>query len=173
MEWWQYVIIAAAVIIVAFVVVSLFGDKNKNRQAQPKETVTPTTKEHPVLSEEKVVQSTKKVEPTPVQAEEKITKEEPDEEVTEKELDEKITEKEEENDKVAKYHVSQNKDEKSARYKEWRVRKEGSNKTIKYFQTQKEAIDYAEELAESAGSSIVIHKLDGSIRKQDYTKKES
>jgi len=73
--------------------------------------------------------------------------------------------------KVAKYHVSQNKDEDSDNFKKWRVRKEGSTKTIKFFDTQKEAIEFAESLAESAGSSVVIHKVDGSIRKQDYTKK--
>lgn len=74
--------------------------------------------------------------------------------------------------KPAKYHVSQNKDSDSPHFKRWRVRKQGSQKTIKYFDTQAEAIAFAEELAESQGSSIVIHKVDGSIRKQDYTKKE-
>ena len=74
--------------------------------------------------------------------------------------------------KIAKYHVSQNKDEGSENFKKWRVRKEGSTKTIKFFDTQKEAITFAEGLAETAGSSVVIHKVDGSIRKQDYTKKE-
>lgn len=71
----------------------------------------------------------------------------------------------------AKYHVSQNNDEKSEFYKQWRVRKGGSKKTIKFFNTQAEAIVYAEHLAEQAGSSIVIHKMDGKIRKQDYSKK--
>lgn len=74
--------------------------------------------------------------------------------------------------KVPKYHVSQNKDEDSEHFKKWRVRKEGSTKTIKFFDTQKEAIAFAEQLAESQGSSVVIHKVDGSIRKQDYTKKK-
>jgi len=74
-------------------------------------------------------------------------------------------------EKAYKYHVSQNKDDKSPQFKKWRVRKEGSTKTIKYFDTQKEAIDYAQELADKAGSSMVIHKVDGSIRKQDYSKK--
>ncbi|MDY0074978.1 MAG: DUF2188 domain-containing protein [Acholeplasmataceae bacterium] len=74
--------------------------------------------------------------------------------------------------KIAKYHVSQNKDEGTENFKKWRVRKEGSTKTIKFFDTQKEAIDYASQLAESQGSSVVIHKVDGSIRKQDYAKKE-
>ncbi|MFP4177624.1 MAG: DUF2188 domain-containing protein [Acholeplasmataceae bacterium] len=79
-----------------------------------------------------------------------------------------------ENDKAAsaaRYHVSQNKDEKSDHYKEWRIRKEGSDKTIKYFKTQREAIDYAEDLAKRQGSSVVIHKVDGTLRKQDYSKK--
>lgn len=71
----------------------------------------------------------------------------------------------------AKYHVSQNNDEKSEFHKQWRVRKGGSKKTIKYFNTQAEAIEYADHLAEQAGSSIVIHKMDGKIRKQDYSKK--
>ena len=73
--------------------------------------------------------------------------------------------------KIPKYHVSQNKDDNTQNFKKWRVRKEGSSKTIKFFDTQKEAIEFAESLAESAGSSVVIHKVDGSIRKQDYTKK--
>jgi uncharacterized protein YdaT len=73
--------------------------------------------------------------------------------------------------KVPKYHVSQNKEANTANFKKWRVRKEGSSKTIKFFETQKDAIEFAETLAESAGSSVVIHKIDGSIRKQDYAKK--
>lgn len=74
--------------------------------------------------------------------------------------------------KISRYHVSQSKDENTENFKKWRVRKEGSEKTIKFFDTQKEAIDYASGLAESAGSTVVIHKVDGSIRKQDYIKKK-
>jgi len=74
-------------------------------------------------------------------------------------------------DKVAKYHISQNKKDGTPHFKEWRVRKEGSTKTIKFFKTQAEAIDYAKELADNQDSSIVIHKVDGTVRKQDYSKK--
>lgn len=88
----------------------------------------------------------------------------------EKQVEKEAPKNEMKQQKSAKYHVSQNKDSKSEGYKKWRVRKEGSSKTIKYFDTQKEAIQFAEELAENAGSSVVIHKVDGSIRKQDYTK---
>ena len=67
-----------------------------------------------------------------------------------------------------RYHVSQNKDESSEHYKAWRVRKEGSQKTIKYFSTQKEAIQYAKQLAKGNQSSIIIHKVDGKVRKKQY-----
>lgn len=70
-----------------------------------------------------------------------------------------------------KYHVSQNKDKDAEHFKKWRIRKEGSEKTIQFFDTQKEAIDFAQDLADNIGTTVVIHKIDGSIRKQDYTKK--
>jgi uncharacterized protein YdaT len=124
-------------------------DKKVQEKVEPK----PIIKEEPKPEVKKEPQK-EEVKPVPVQ-----------EEVE----DEKDTSKV---NKVAKYHVSQNKDDKSDNFKKWRVRKEGSTKTIKFFDTQKEAIEFAEQLAESAGSSVVIHKVDGSIRKQDYAKKE-
>lgn len=75
-------------------------------------------------------------------------------------------------DKTQKYHVSQNKNKDTKSYLRWRVRKDSSNKTIQFFDTQKQAIDYAQDLATQAKSTVVIHKLDGSIRKQDYSKKK-
>jgi uncharacterized protein YdaT len=63
-----------------------------------------------------------------------------------------------------KYHVSLNKDKNSESFEMWRVRMEQSEKTIKYFETQQAAIDYAETLADESGSSVVIHKKDGTIR---------
>jgi len=80
----------------------------------------------------------------------------------------KEDEKRKEKEKPKRYHISQNKNPKSEHFKAWRVRKEDSDKTIKYFKTQKEAIEFAEELAKSQKTSIVIHKMDGTIRKQHY-----
>lgn len=77
----------------------------------------------------------------------------------------------EKKDKVQKYHVSQNKNQDAENFMKWRVRKESSKKTIHFFDTQRQAIDYAQGLADRAGSTVVIHKLDGTIRKQDYKKK--
>lgn len=92
---------------------------------------------------------------------------EPDEEeVVEEEVKEEVKQK------IQKYHVSQNKNKDAEYYMKWRVRKESSDKTIQYFDTQKLAIDYAQGLAAKFGTTVVIHKLDGSIRKQDYTNKD-
>lgn len=102
----------------------------------------------------------KKVE-QPVEDEPVVTKEEPAPEPTPKaEVKPQVKDI---------YHISLNKDEKNANFKRWRVRKQGSRKTIQYFDTQLEAIDFAQDLADKAGGSIVIHKVDGTIRKQNYS----
>ena len=64
-----------------------------------------------------------------------------------------------------KYHISLNKDGK------WQVKGEKAEKALKLFDTQKEAIAYAESVSENQDGDIVIHKKDGKIRKQDYSKK--
>lgn len=69
---------------------------------------------------------------------------------------------------VNRYHVSQNKDDEHDRYKEWRVRKEGSEKTIQFFPTQEEAIEFAKTLAKNNSGHVVIHKVNGEIRKLNY-----
>ena len=53
----------------------------------------------------------------------------------------------------------------------WQVKLAKGAKVIKLFNTQKEAIDYAETLAENQEGSITIHKKDGKIRKQNYQQK--
>lgn len=151
----------------------------KEQQVQKAAVVEPKVEEpKPQVVEKKVEvkQEPKPVikeEPKPsVKEEVKPVKEAPAKK-PEAELEDEVEEKNSaKTPKIAKYHVSQNKDEDSEFFKKWRVRKEGSTKTIKFFDTQKDAIAFAEGLAESAGSTVVIHKVDGSIRKQDYTKKE-
>lgn len=121
---------------------------------------TPKEDEKPVVEEKPVVKTQDKAAPKKASAPKEAPAEKEEKSATD-------------TDKVVKYHVSQNKDEKSEFKNQWRVRKQGSQKTIKYFKTQAEAIAYAETLAENNDTSIVIHKRDGSIRKQDYTKKKS
>ena len=63
------------------------------------------------------------------------------------------------------YHVSK-RDEKDGR--EWKVFIQGSNKVIKLFDTQKEALSYARSLARNKndGSSVQLHSVHAGIRKK-------
>ena len=60
------------------------------------------------------------------------------------------------------YHVSLNDDGK------WQVKAEKAEKALRVFATQKEAIAYADAVAENQDGNVVIHKKDGKIRKQHY-----
>lgn len=64
------------------------------------------------------------------------------------------------------YHVS-----KRAEDGKWQVKFATGQKVIKLFDTQTEAIKYAQNLADNQDGCITIHKVDGKIRKQDYSKK--
>lgn len=61
------------------------------------------------------------------------------------------------------YHVSKRDND----GREWKVFIQGSDKVIKLFDTQKEALDYAKSLAKNKddGSYVMLHGLDGKIRK--------
>ncbi len=58
------------------------------------------------------------------------------------------------------YHVSRR-----AELNKWQVKATGSKKVLKLFNTQKEAIEYAESLAKSNGASVRVHSKAGKIRK--------
>lgn len=61
------------------------------------------------------------------------------------------------------YHVTKREND----GREWKVFIQGSDKVIKLFPTQQEALDYATQLAKNKndGSSVRLHGLDGKIRK--------
>ena len=63
------------------------------------------------------------------------------------------------------YHVSKRDDKAGSR--EWKVFIQGSDKVIKLFKTQKEALDYAQGLCKNKndGSTVMLHGLDGKMRK--------
>lgn len=50
----------------------------------------------------------------------------------------------------------------------WQIKRGNAERALKRFDTQKEAIEYAEELEKERGVGYVIHKVDGSVRKKDY-----
>lgn len=61
------------------------------------------------------------------------------------------------------YHVTKREND----GREWKVFIQGSDKVIKLFPTQQEALDYATKLAKNKndGSSVRLHGLDGKMRK--------
>ncbi len=76
-----------------------------------------------------------------------------------------LVEKEDAKAKTAKkivYHVSKREDDKTGR--EWKVFIEGSNKVIKIFKTQQEALDYALSLRKDKETAVKLHGLNGKIR---------
>lgn len=183
----EWLIVGAGLLVVILILFLLLKPKRKKTLPYTEVKAVPKTepKSSPI-TEQKVepVEPTIKVEDKPKEDQKPVVEEKPVAKTQTKAAPKRASntkeapaEKEEkpatDTDKVVKYHVSQNKDEKSEFKNQWRVRKQGSQKTIKYFKTQAEAIAFAETLAENNDTSIVIHKRDGSIRKQDYTKKKS
>ena len=69
----------------------------------------------------------------------------------------------EEKSKPTIYHVSKRDND----GREWKVFIESSDKVIKLFKTQQEALSYAQGLAKNKndGSSVRLHGLDGKMRK--------
>lgn len=159
LEWWQITVLVAGVVIALILIgwgirlaVKPKAEDEVVVEPKPREVRPVAEVKKPEAKEEAVV--TKPAERT-----------EPEEEEVSKEelLDES-------KQPANTYHVSQNKDKKSPHHLRWRIRKARSQKTIKYFDTQNEAIEVAKGLAERNDGSVVIHKVDGSIRRQNYKK---
>ena len=58
------------------------------------------------------------------------------------------------------YHVSRRAD-----LNKWQVKATGSDKALKLFNTQKEAIEYAKQLSKNQNVSVRVHSKEGKIRK--------
>jgi len=58
------------------------------------------------------------------------------------------------------YHVSRRPE-----LNKWQVKAAGSDKAIKLFNTQKEAIEYADQLSKNQGGAVRVHSKEGKIRK--------
>lgn len=49
----------------------------------------------------------------------------------------------------------------------WSVRKTGASKATRTFDTQKEALNYARDLARKQSGEVYIHGKDGTVRSRD------
>jgi hypothetical protein len=66
-------------------------------------------------------------------------------------------------DELGRYHVLYRRED-----NKWYIKREGSDKVIRVLETQKEAIAYATIKSINQDTTMVIHKKDGKIRKQNY-----
>lgn len=113
--------------------------------------------------------ATKKVEEKPTKMKEKVVSAKTVEKPTKlknKTISADSIEEEKKASTKKNYHVS-----KRAEDGKWQVKFATGQKVIKLFDTQAEAIKYAQALAENQDGNVTIHKVDGKIRKQDYSKK--
>lgn len=153
------------IIFALLLILLIIRDKKKKNEDYTKlnieKEINASNKEVEKSKEEKVVKTkTKKASKDEKVAEEKTIKEEKIVEEN-KEQEKKVKEKP---TKTANYHVTKHQSGK------WQVKKAGGTKAIKLFDTQAEAISFAKEKSEKQDSNVIIHKKNGKIRKQDYSK---
>ena len=124
-----------------------------NQEAQPELVSLDAPIEEPINEEKEEAPALEKLEPQPQEAEEtqSITK-----------IKEPESGAEEENPEPKKevtfrtYHVSKRKED-----GKWTVKYAGGEKVIKLFDTQKEALEYTNKMAENQGGSVLVHASKG------------
>lgn len=138
----EWVFIGVVALILILVILLVVGNKVKNKEVKELIDDKPNDKEEvksPEKDEPKVVEETQPLKEAPKK---KI--------VLEESLD---------------YHVTYFEDADPSLAGKWRVVRENSQKALKYFRTQAEAITYANEIAANQGVGVVVHRKDGKIRK--------
>lgn len=129
----------------------------KKVKKEPAKKAAPAPKKAEPKKEEKKPAPAKKAAPAPKKAE--PAKEEPKKEDARK--TQTILLQNEEGSTYAKaFHVSRR-----AELNKWQVKATGSDKALKLFNTQKEAIEYANQLAKNQNVSVRVHSKEGKIRK--------
>jgi Uncharacterized protein conserved in bacteria (DUF2188) len=49
----------------------------------------------------------------------------------------------------------------------WAVRRSGSSRASRVFETQNDAVRYARQIAQKEGSELYVHSSDGTVRHRD------
>lgn len=131
----------------------LFGKKKKkNTEKIVEQDVKEIKKEEPVIEEEPKPEVKEEVKP---ESKEEV-KEEPKEEPKEEKKEEPVKKRKQIN------HITKHPQG------GWQIKKSGSQRALKRFKTQKEAIEYAKHLEDTTETAYVIHKADGTTRKKTY-----
>ncbi|MFA5693200.1 MAG: DUF2188 domain-containing protein [Acholeplasmataceae bacterium] len=138
----EWVFLGIVALILILVILLVAGNKGKKKEVKELIKETPPAKESPKPAD--------KVE-AKVEEEKPPVKEEPKKKpVLEESLD---------------YHVTYFEDADPSLAGKWRVVRERSQRALKYFRTQAEAIEYANEIAANQGVGVVVYRKDGKIRK--------
>lgn len=139
-----------------------FGKKKKAKEEEARKLAEQQAAEAKAAEEKKKAEEEKKAQE---KAEKVEVKEETEETVASTEDNEEINEDSEEAARV--YHIARRAAENERGYI-WIVRFGGSDKVIKSFATQAEAIAFTKELAKKYDRRYVIHKASGGFRKMKY-----
>ena len=135
------------------------------KDEEPIEVLNSEIVEEPVESKEDEVKEEK--EPETEETKEEIVDEQLQEFKKEVEKvngsNDEDSDQKEETKELGKYHVLYRKDD-----NKWYVKREGSDKVLRVLETQAEAIAWATIKALNQDTTIIIHKRDGKIRKQNY-----
>ena len=156
-----------------------FGKKKKAKEEKARKLAEQQAAEAKAAEEKKKAEEEKKAKEEAAKAQEEKkaqekaekveVKEETEETVASAEDNEEINEDSEEAKKEAArvYHIARRAAENERGYI-WIIRFGGSDKVIKSFATQAEAIAFTKELAKKYDRRYVIHKASGGFRKMKY-----
>ena len=137
---WSWITAAVIIVLAVIAIVCIVLWANKNSAKSKKEQAAPAKREQ---SESVETKPAAKPAQKPVAGKEELSNTMP------------------KADKV--YHISKRKQD-----GKWQVKAAGGAKAIKLFDTQKEAIAYAKTLADNQDARVVVHKMDGSFKKDSY-----
>ena len=169
---WGLVGIGAIVLLLVLIIVIIVVS-SKKKAAQKDNGQVNEAKSEPVVKETAPADSAKAQEEKPVEKAEPKQAAKTESKPVEKAEDKTTTKTEEkkvansepkkEVSKTKTYHISKRKDD-----NKWQVKAAGSEKALKLFNTQAEAIEYAKKVAGNQEANIMVHKEDGSFRKLTY-----
>lgn len=164
---WSWITAAVIIVLAVIAIVCIVLWANKNSAKSKKEQAAPAKREQSESVETKPAAKPveKKTEPKP--AETKPAAKPAEAKPAAKPAQKPVAGKEEPSNTIPKadkvYHISKRKQD-----GKWQVKAAGGAKAIKLFDTQKEAIAYAKTLADNQDARVVVHKMDGSFKKDSY-----
>lgn len=168
---WSWITAAVIIVLAVIAIVCIVLWANKSSAKSKKEQSAPAKSKQSESVETKPAAKPveKKTEPEPAETKPaaKPAEKKSEPKPAAKPAQKPVVGKEEPSNTIPKadkvYHISKRKQD-----GKWQVKAAGGAKAIKLFDTQKEAIAYAKTLADNQDARVVVHKMDGSFKKDSY-----